>query len=79
MSPLWESDATVREKLSTEESMTPLGIVMCSGATSMRKRRVEIREPGGVLRETGAERSGKPWKSWVEVLSERKEETQSSM
>ena len=44
------------EKSSTYESITPVGIVECRGATSSRNRRGEIWNPCRVLTETGCNR-----------------------
>ena len=46
---------------------------------SRRKRRGGIGHPSGVPTETGAGRSGEPWKTRVQDLSDRKEETQSTI
>jgi len=52
---------------------------MCRGVTYTRKRRGEIAVPWGVSTETGERMLGEPWKTRVEVLSDRKEETQSTI
>jgi len=75
----WEPDATVREKSSMEESITPLGIEVYREETYMRRRRVEIQEPWGVPTETDDGRLREPWRTIVQDLSERKEESQSTM
>jgi len=59
--------------------MRPLGINMCRGATYSRKSRGEMGDPWGVPTETGEEMLGEPWKTRVQVLSERKEDTQSTI
>jgi len=59
--------------------MRPLGTDMSRGATYGRKRRREIGDPWGVPTETGEEMLGEPWNTRVHVLSERKEDTQSTM
>jgi len=41
--------------------------------------RGEIGDPWGVLTETGEGRLREPWKTRVQVLSDRKEETQSTI
>jgi len=79
MLPLWEGEAMVIEKLSTYEIMRPLGIDICRGATYRKKRRGEMGDPWGVLTESGEERLGEPWNTKVQVLSDRKEDTQSIM
>ena len=66
-------------KLSTQESMRPLGTDMCKGATDSRNQRGEIGDPWGVPTETRKRMLGEPWKSRVQVLSDKKEETQSTM
>jgi len=40
---------------------------------------VEIGDPWGVPTETGEEMLGEPWNTRVDVLSERQEDTQSTM
>jgi len=57
------------------------GTAMCRGATYRRKSRGEIGDRWGVPTEleTGARRLGEPWKTRVQVLSDRKEDTQSTM
>jgi len=52
---------------------------MCRGETYRTKSRGEIGDPWGVLTQTGEERFGYPWNGRVQVLSDRKEETQSTM
>jgi len=79
MFSLWEVEATVREKWSTYEIMRPLGIDMWRGATNRRKRRGEMGDPWGGPTETGEVRLAEPWKTRVQVLSDRKEDTQSTM
>jgi len=79
MLTLWEVEATVSEISSTYEIMHPLGIDICRGATYRRKRRGEMGDPWGVPTEPGVERLGEPWKTRVQVLSDRKEHTQSTM
>jgi len=59
--------------------MRPLGIDMCREATYSRKRRGEMGAPWGVPTETGEEMLGEPWNTWVQVLSDRKEDTQSTI
>ena len=76
---LYEGEATVIENSSTYETMRPFGIDMCRGATYRRKRRGEMGDPWGVPTETGEGRLGEPWNTRVHVLSDRKEETQSTM
>lgn len=44
----------------------------------MRKGKGEIGEPWGVPTETGAGVLGEPWKTSVQVLTAKKEETQST-
>ena len=56
-----------------------MGIDMCRGETYIRKSRGEMGDPWGVSTETGEERLGDPWNTKVHVLSDRKEETQSTM
>ena len=52
---------------------------MSRGETYIRKIRGEIGDPWGVPTETGEERLGDPWNNRVHVLSDSKEETQSTM
>jgi len=78
MLPLWEGEATVIQKSSTYETMKPLGINMCRGTTYRRKRRGEMGDPWGVPTGTGEERLGEPGNTRVHVLSDRKEDTQST-
>jgi len=52
---------------------------MCWGEPYIRKSGVEIGDPWGVPTETGEERLGDSWNTKVDVLSDRKEETQSTM
>jgi len=52
---------------------------MCRGETYKRKSRGEIGDPWGVPTKTREERLGDTWNSRVQVLSHRKEETQSTM
>jgi len=59
--------------------MRPLGTAMCRWATYRRKRRWEIGDPRGLPTETGERMLGDPWKTRVQVLSDRKEDTQSTM
>jgi len=79
MLPPWEGEATVIEKSSTYETISPLGIDVCRGETYKRKSRGEIGDPWGVPTDTGEERQGDPWNTRVQVLSDRKEETESTM
>jgi len=51
---------------------------MCRGAPYSRKRRGEIGDPWGVPSETGEKMLGEPWKTRVQVLSDKKKETQST-
>jgi len=69
----------VIQKWSTYETMRPCGTDMCWGATYRRKRKGEIGDASGVPTETGEELLGEPWKTRVQVHSDRKEETQSTM
>jgi len=59
--------------------MRPLGIDICRGAMYRRKRSGEMGNPCRVPTETGARMLGEPSKTRVHVLSDRKEETQSTM
>jgi len=59
--------------------MSPLEIDMCRGETYCGNSRGEIGEPLGVPTETGEGRLGEPWKTRMQVLSDRKEDTQSTM
>jgi len=68
----------VIEKSSTYEIMRPLGIDICREATSRRPRRGEMGDPWGVPPETEEGRLGEPWKTRVQVLWDRKEDTQST-
>ena len=52
---------------------------MWRGATYRRKRRGEMGDPWGVPTENGEDRLGEPWNTRVQVLSERKEDTQWTM
>jgi len=52
---------------------------MCRGETYKRKSRGEIGDPWGVPNETGEERLGDPGNSRVQVLSDWKEVTQSTI
>jgi len=52
---------------------------VCSGETYRIKSRGEIGDPWGVPTETGERRFGEPWKTRVHDLSDRKEETQSTI
>jgi len=52
---------------------------VCRRESYKRKRRGEIGDPWGVATETVEERLGEPWNNRVQVLSDRKEETQSTM
>jgi len=52
---------------------------MCRGATYRRKRRGEMGDPWWVPTETEEERLGEPWNTRVQVLSDRKEDTQSTI
>jgi len=52
---------------------------MCRGATYRGKRRGEIGDPWGVPTETGEKMLGEPWNPRVQVLSDRKEATQSTI
>jgi len=52
---------------------------MCKGETYKRKCSGEIGDPWEVPTETGEERLGDPWNIRVQVLSDRKEETKSTM
>ena len=45
----------------------------------MRNKRGEMGEPSGVPNDTGAGVLGEPWKTRVQVLSDRKEEIQSTI
>ena len=67
------------EKSSTYETIRRLGIDMCRGGTYKRKSKGEIGDPWGVPTETGEERLGDPSNSRVQVFSDRKEESQSTM
>ena len=49
------------------------------GARYKRNRRGEIGDPYRVPTETGEQMLGDPWKSRVQVLSDKKEETQSTI
>jgi len=59
--------------------MRPLGIDVCRGVTYRRKRSGEIGDPRGVPMETGEERLEEVWDTRVQVLSDRKEDTQSTI
>jgi len=59
--------------------MRPQGIDMFRGATYGRKRSGEIGDPWGVPTETGEESLREPWTNSVQVLSDRKEDTQSTI
>ena len=59
--------------------MRPLGIDMWREVTYRRKRRGEMGDLCGVPTETRVYLFGEPWKTRVHVLSDRKEETQSTM
>jgi len=59
--------------------MRPLGIDKWREATYRRKTRGEIGEPWGVPTETREEMLGEPWNTRVHVLSETKEDTQSTI
>ena len=59
--------------------MRPLGINMYSGATYKRKRRGEMGDPWGVPTEIWEGRLGEPLKTRVQVLFDRKEDTQSTL
>jgi len=59
--------------------ISPLGIDRCKGATYKKKRRGEIGNPWGVPTEAGEGRLGESWKTRVQVLSDRKEKTQSTI
>jgi len=50
-----------------------------SGSDIRREGRGPIGDPGGVVTETGTGRLGEPWKTRVQDLSDRKEETQLTM
>jgi len=76
MLSLWEGEATVIEQSSTYQFMRPLGIEMCRGGTYRRKRRGEMGEPWVVPTEPGEERLGEHCNTRVQVLSDRKEDTQ---
>ena len=75
----WEGEATVIEQSSTYEIISPLGIDMCRGETYKRTSSREIGDPWGVPTETGEERWAESWNDRVQVLSDRKEETQSTI
>jgi len=79
MFPVWEGKATVIENSSMYETIRPLGTDMCIGATYSTKRRGEIGDPCGGPMETEEALLGEPWKTWVHVLSDKKEETQSTI
>jgi len=55
------------------------GIDMCRGENYNSQSRGEIGDPWVAPTETGEERLGDPWNSRVQVLSDRKEETQGTM
>src|ERR1700712_2825359 len=76
---LCERDVTVREKWSTYETMFAFVIAMCKGKWYIRKGRGETGKPCRVLTGTGVERLWEPWKTRVHLLSERKEEIQSTI
>ena len=59
--------------------MRPLGTDMCWGGTYIWKRRGEIGDPWEVPTERRERMLGESWKTKVQVLSDRKEETQSTM
>jgi len=59
--------------------MRPLRTDMCRGAMYIRKRRAGIGDPWGVPTETGEQMLGEPWKTKVQVHSDRKEESQSTI
>jgi len=67
------------EKSSTCETMRPFGTDMWRGATYRRKPSGEMGDPCGVSTDPGEEMSGEPWKTRVQVFSERKEDTQSTI
>jgi len=79
MLPLWEGEATLIEKWSKYEIIRYLGIDICLGASYRKKTRGEMGDPWGVPTESGERRLGEPWKTRVQVFSERKEDKESTL
>jgi len=59
--------------------MRPCGTVMCRRRTYGRQRRGDIGDPWGVPTETGERMLGESWKTSVQVLANKKAETQATM
>jgi len=58
MLPLWKGEATVSQHSSTEETIRPLGIDVCRGATYRMNKMGEISDPWGVATEAQEGRLG---------------------
>ena len=52
---------------------------MCRGVIQKRNRREEIGDPWGVLTDPGERRLVESLKTWVKVLPDRREDTQSTI